>query len=328
VFTAGGAINVIGATAPSMFVAGGSVSLSGVTVEDVIAAGGDVEISGTISDDVIAAGGRVTLRQGTIVGEDAILAGGQITLDGEIAGDLVVNGGQVVLGAQVGGNVTVNASSITVLTGARIDGDLTYSSPDELDVPDSVVITGTLTRKEWDGWQTDFGGGELAAIGVGFWLSTLLAQLVLALGLTAVFPHSIGRMAESVSVNPFQSLGIGFAALLGIPAASFLLIATLVGSLFGIFSILLFLLSLVFAYVVACLWIGLMVRSRTQDSGTALTLRGRLKWLTVGVLIFALIGLVPFLGTVARILAVLTGLGAMLSTVWKDRQVSQPPTSE
>ena len=71
-----------------------------------------------------------------------------------------------------------------------------------------------------------------------------------------------------------------------------------------------------------------MVRRQTQDSGTALTLRGRLKWLKVGVLIFALIGLVPFLGTVAQILAVLTGLGAMLSTVWKDRQVSQPPTSE
>jgi hypothetical protein len=325
VFGAAGAINVFGVSAPSIIVAGGSVTLSNISAEDVIAAGGNVEISGTIRDDLIAAGGRVSLQRGTTVSEDAILSGGQVTMNGDVGGELIVNGGNAVLGGLVAGNVTVNAASITILPGARIDGDLTYSSQAEIDLPGEAVVRGTVTRTMWRGWSagfaSDVGAGSVTAI-VGIWFASLVGLIVLAVGITAMFPRSLSRIAETVRGSLFQSLGIGIAALFLIPATAFFLFFTLVGSLLGIFVIVCFLILLASALVAGCLWIGFEVRRRSRHAGTELTTRGRLGWAAVGVLIFKLVGILPFVGTVAQALVVITGLGGIAYTAWTDRQAA------
>ncbi|MEQ8734434.1 MAG: polymer-forming cytoskeletal protein [Rhodospirillaceae bacterium] len=322
-FAAGGIVNLFGVSAPSLIVAGGSVSLSDILVEDVIAAGGDVDISGMVTDDLIVAGGRVTLRNGSEIGEDAIVSGGQLILNGTISGDLVANGGAAVIGSRIGGDVTVNAASITILSGTRIDGDFTYSSREELDLPADVVITGTLSRKVWQdhgfGLDESVGIGRMIAMGLALWFAIVVALAIFASVVATVFPQSMDKFSARVRANVFQNLGIGFAAMISFPAISAILMATLIGIPLGLFVLGCYALMVASSFVIACMGLGLEIRRLTKQSGTPITTRGRLGWAFAGVFTFALIGLVPFLGNVAQALAVMVALGAILKTAWADR---------
>jgi len=142
-------------SAKNIFAGGMSLSLKTITADDLIAAGGQVDVSGNIKNDVIAAVcpfcpvmGRLHLTSDMQIGDDARLAGRDIAVNGHIGGDLYAAAQQFRLSGEVVGTARIEADRIALAPGARIGGDLLYTSETKPEVADDATIVGQVRQVE------------------------------------------------------------------------------------------------------------------------------------------------------------------------------------
>jgi cytoskeletal protein CcmA (bactofilin family) len=318
-FAAGGNISMVSVTSANLIAAAGNLSLNDMTVDDAILAGGDLNIGGAITDDLIAAGGQVHLRRDASVGGDAVVSGGVLDLDGRIAGDARLAAGEVRIAGAIGGNVEVAAGEIDLVPGASITGNLTYRSRSELKVPEGVTIGGKIERGPPLGRMGRDAGAmrtRLIAAGMGAWIGLGVSLIVLAAAALAAFPALLGNAVTQFQRRPLASLGLGFAIAVAVPVAVAILVALLAGIPLAIVGFSLYAAALGTALVAVCLWAGLSLRHRLGRPGAVATYGLRLGWASLGVLLVMVVGLVPIVGALALMLAILTALGALALATW------------
>ena len=145
----GGDVSILGNISQDITVVGGAIDVIGVIGDDVRVVGGDISISSKIGDDLVAFGGLVRVLSESTIAGDAVLVGGEILMNGTVSGDLKVFGGEVTINGPVNGDVNIRfARKITLGEDAVIAGHFTYSSPEELQVPEGALIGGKVTRVE------------------------------------------------------------------------------------------------------------------------------------------------------------------------------------
>jgi hypothetical protein len=321
IIAAGGQIDVDKVSAADIIAAGGDVELRGVSVGRVIAAGGDVEINGDIKTSVIAAGGHVKVPEGTKIGGDMLVAGGDLNLAAAIKGDLMAAGGNIDLNGNIGGNAILRSRFIDIDPATRIAGNLTYSSPEELKLADGIV-SGTVTREEWRGnrsFAENFGVRNIVAIAIVAVIGAIVALFMFAFVALVIFAPVIGRAGKSISEEPLQSFGLGMLLAIMMPFVVIVLVITIIGIPLAVFAGAIFAILFGLGLVTAAYWIGLRLRKWTKGSDEIHSFGGRLIWTLAGLVAFSVVGLVPILGNLAQLLAVLMGLGAIVLCAWSGR---------
>ncbi len=299
-----------------MTVVGGDVSVRNVITDRAVISGGNVEISGTINKHLIAAGGRVDVEDNTQVFGDVVIAGGRVSFEGDVVGDFIAVGGDVELSGSVGGNANIRSSNIDIADGTTIAGTLTYSSPSELRLDPSVTVTGSIVREEWrgdrDSFMEDLGLGKIIAFAVTALVATLAALFVFSAVVMAIFSRHFDKANGVANAQPLQSFGLGVLVAVMLPTAAVILLVTIIGIPLGLFAIAAFAVLLGLGLVVAAYWTGLKVRGLIKSDAENPRMWGRLGWMFVGLVLFALIGLIPILGNLVQFLAVVTGAGAFI----------------
>lgn len=322
IFTAGQFIRFESVSAKNIIAAGMSLSLREINAEDLILAGAQIELSGNVTDDVIAAacpicpfGGQLYVTSTTQIGDDARLAGRDIVIDGWIGGDLYVTAQQFKLSGEIMGNARVKATHIVLAPGARINGDLIYASRVAPEILDGAVVTGQIhpvdmqrpfaerSSKNWI-WHT------VAAV-----LGTVLALILLGAALQLAMPGVLSRAAATVIDNPWASLGRGIVLALLLPGAVALLMVTVIGMPIGLVAVAAYFILLAFAFVAISFRIGLFVRRYTSHKDISNSSGQRILWTTTGILTIVVVGLVPIVGWAFVILAMIAGLGAVVSQI-------------
>lgn len=305
---AGGNVTVSRPVGQDVIAAGGNVSIEGAVGDDVRAAGGTVSVSGPVTGDVAAVGGNLTLDSGATVGGDAWLGGGTINVRGTVTHDLHARGGDVRLDGTVRGNAELRGAAIVVGPTARVQGRLVYASPQAARIDPAAVITGGVKRL-----PTPLGLRPEGVHWVGLvlgWIVALLALLTTTTVLRWVFPRASVQTAATLARHPWKSLGLGFALLLCIPAAAVVLFITVIGTPLGLILLLLYPLALALGWFVFAVWIAEgLGRLWFGRQGPALAWQVLLLWL--GVLVMALVCLIPWLGQLLLFVALLFGLGAL-----------------
>jgi hypothetical protein len=325
-----------------LFVAGGTVTARGAVAQDAHFAGFDVEIETEVADDVYAAGGTITVR--APVGEDltavavslrlaetgrvdgnARLAGGSVLVEGPVAGALLATGGEVVLDAEIGGDVRIAAGEVRFGPGARIGGRLDYTAPREATIPASVIDPAQVSFTRAEDWENvaaasrEWTGREYPALPgasavFGFLVVTIGFFVVLAAVALALAPERIEAMRREALARPglallggvlglatvFGLLPIAVMTVVGLPLVPVILLLALIlwiaGYAFGIYA------------VALRVWTGM--------GGAAPTLPGRLAVYAAGLLVAALLNVIPFAGWVANFTLVLFGIGAIAVPVY------------
>jgi len=301
---------------------GGTVVVEeGETVSEVNAVGGTIVVRGTVTGDVTGLAGNVVV-EGTVQG-DLSVAAGNVRIAGEVQGDVSAGAGSVVLeeGGTVGGNfeagagnvridgaiqgdATVGAETITLGENASIAGSLTYDG--EL-VGNRDAVAGDVTEDPTIG----VGLGEvLLPIAAGvFAIYAFLFNLLLGAALLLLFPGFSEGVVDRVRTTPLRSglLGLGF--LVGVPLLLIALAITIVGIPFTILG------AFVFAFVV---WIAL-VYGRYAVGRWLLSIadvENRWAGLVTGLLVGAVLSVVPFVGGLFNTLVFLLGLGALAAGLY------------
>lgn len=303
-----GTIIVEGTVNGDLIAAGGQVIVRGKVSQDVRVAGGQVTISGDIGRNLTVAGGNIDITDAANVKGSLVGAGGNVSIFAPISKGVKLGAGNVTMGSSIGGDIEAGVGRLTLTSKANIAGDIIYWSNTEANVHDGAKIKGKTTRNTpppgFSISPTKFLGG-VAGISIIFQIVALISSLIVGLLLIRFFPNSTKTFLNALEKKPWASLGIGLLTLIVTPILIFLLLIII----FTIPIALILLAGYLIALYLTRIYISYFIGKKLFYQFTKKEYN---YWaLLVGLIIFAIVSLIPIIGGIFVFLSVLFGLGAI-----------------
>jgi len=307
---------------------------------DIVAVGGSLEAreGSSVGSDVIFAGGQALLA-GEIA-RNLNVGGGGLELRGTVGGDALVSTGD---SEQAGpGPMVFMPNSpiplpnvqpgIKIDPAAKVEGRLEYVSGKDLNFPGGV-IAGPIKRIEPVVDPATVVKpptlAERAVDGTLNMVRNLVTLFLLGLGLVWLFPNFLKATTERVRTAPFPALGWGAVAWAAFFfALMFILVVILFGGiLFGVLTLgglsatviwlgVLSMITLSIGFWLAVAFVSKIVVALL--GGKLILSRVKPEWaehkvwpLALGVVLFAILAAIPFLGGLFSFVVALLGLGAL-----------------
>ena len=258
VIACGGLVSISGNVTGDVMAGAGNVIIDGYVGDDVRVGTGTLTLNGFVNDDVVAGAGNIVVSDNAQIKGDLVFGSGVMELRGDVGGNVTGGADTVKLSGNVGGNVELDVEYIYVLPGANINGSLTYTAPEEVEIQSGIVgrdiIFNERSVREKD--------ERIGASSIIWWFARYLALLVVGLLVLAVFPNRTPAAARAVSEGSLMNLVVGFLLVVAGFVGSILLFVTLIGIPLGL--LLLFMTASVLYAVrlIFGLWLGRMIFSR------------------------------------------------------------------
>lgn len=316
VIAGGGTITVSGNVTRDLIVGGGNINVTGHVGGSIIAAGGNITVNASVAQDIVVTGSMINVGSAATIGRDLIVAGGSATIAAPVARRVQMASGNLTLRGKVGGDVRGTVDHLK-LDGAQIAGNLDYTSNNPVERVNGASVAGATTQHT----PIDRGRGP----GNGFlgWLRALIGILALGLLLIFLLPGVSTRAIDTERAQPWASLGIGAAILLITPIVA--LVVFIVGIFLGfwwlgLLLIPLWILALAIGYVVSGFLLGRLIFAqlgwgRYHDALALLA----------GLFVLAVVGVIPVIGWLVGLVALVLGAGA-LALVVTQRVRMRPAT--
>lgn len=263
-----------------------------------------------LAQDSVAQPGSLLITEGpvSIGAEDdlgfVVVTTGDAEVAGTVDGIIVFNGDLTITG-DVDNLAWSVTGDLTLGEGATVGGDAIAAGT--LDVENGTVEGATNQMTAAD-WATSF-----LVFGILWWIGAAIATFVLGLLLLWLAPRGMATASEVGRTEPWPSIGIGLALLVGVPLASILIAFTLVGLPLTIALLTATAIAAFVGSVVTALLVGrLLLRTASP-----------VVQLLVGLVLIGAVGVIPFVGGLVTGLAAVYGVGALAIAVWRART---PPT--
>jgi cytoskeletal protein CcmA (bactofilin family) len=262
-------------------------------------AGGDAE------EATVVINGDVTVERGETV-EGVFIANGDARIAGRVDGDVVLAAGDALVSGRIDGNLVTIAGQARLLPTASVGGDLIYGDERPRVAP-AATVAGSIEKEDWPGSI-----GLFPFIGAFvFWLAMSISAAVLGILLLLLAPRAADAVFARARDRIGPTIAIGIAILIVLPLAALLATITLVGLPLGI-GIGLALLPLVaIAYVTSAWALG---RAIVKPP------RGQILAFLAGLAILRALALVPILGVLVWLAAVVVGLGLIGGAIGAARK--------
>lgn len=307
IVAAGANIDLNNSVTGNVMAAGGTLKLKGQTAGSARVAGGNLLIDGLIGRDLMAAGGNVAVTKTSSIAGDLVLSGGEINLDGHVMGRAIINGGEVNLNGVFDKGVEGNIGKLSIGPDAKINGNLTYSSPERATIDPKAQISGkqNFTKiKDKDAYREHDFTGFFKALSFYKLLSDIVISIILLIFLNSFLKKILTQAKES----PFGNLLSGLAFLILIPILClFLLILVWLGIITFVIYSLIILLSVYVAKILAG-WLLIKWWLQRQKITYELDWKAGL----LGPIIIFTLQLIPVIGWFLSGLLYLVGLGAVV----------------
>ncbi|MCA9342666.1 hypothetical protein KC950_01475 [Candidatus Saccharibacteria bacterium] len=315
-FAAGNNVNIAGTVNGDVYCAGQTVNISGTVKGDVFCAGQTVNISGTIDGGVRIAGQTVNLggsvstsvtvgAQSFVVEEgghiERDLLGGveTLTINGTVNRDLVAGSGSATINGVVGRNITSQVNNLVIGSSGAVDGDIEYTSSNDIVITEGSQIAGTTTRNE----PTEADKSAFIGITIGWVVYLLLALLVVAAALVLLIPQILHESANNTIKKPGKTALVGFVAIVLAPISIIALFISIIGIPLAILAILVWLTIGFLSGPFAGYTIG---RALMKNNKRPILL------MLLGSSILLLVYLIPIIGVLAMLGAYIFGVGMIL----------------
>ena len=153
------------------------------------------------------------------------------------------------------------------------------------------------------------------------WVAAVIAfvsLLVLGAILLLVLPRFTSQVARTVATDPGKSIALGFALAMCVPAAAILALVTVIGIPLGVGLLLVYPVLLMLGYITVSMFLGDRLAAHIgKRSEGAPGLGLRVTGFAVSLAALVLVTLVPYVGWLALLLAVVAGLGAWSLRCWR-----------
>jgi hypothetical protein len=258
----------------------------------------------------VSVGAGETAQGVVVINDDA-------TIDGTVDTLVVINGNARIAGTVQESVVMVNGT-VTLLDGARVENDVLLYRGTAVQEAGATVVGGI--HNEWGGFNITRG------LWFGFWLSMTVAVVAAGLLFAAVGGRQLRGAAAAVTEQIGPSLLTALILWIGVPILAVLVMITVIGIPLGLGILLLLLPALWFlGYLVAGAALGRTILGARYAASDHPYLP-----VFVGLLIFQLVSLIPFLGGTVAFIAGLVGAGALVYRAWtafRGTTIERPSTT-
>ncbi|MEM8649792.1 MAG: polymer-forming cytoskeletal protein [Pseudomonadota bacterium] len=297
---------------------------------NLYASGALVDVEAPVNGDVTATGFSLDIGRNVDIGGNTRLAARSVSLDGTVRGSASIAADTLKLNGAVMGDMNFFGRTVIFGENARINGKLTYHTPSELVIPASVISSELVEWKSWEKLGQESSYAEPLAEHapsvwsvVAFLLSSLAVVIVLAMLFLALMPRKVEQARRIANASYRWTAVYGFftlAALMGmVPAAA----TTIVGAPLVPFIILFIAVMWLLGYFLGVYTIS--YRLFEYYFPVVDTNPGKLAALLVGLLVFAVLNLIPILGWLVNLFVLFLGLGAITKLMIGDTAEGESP---
>jgi cytoskeletal protein CcmA (bactofilin family) len=318
-WSACGSLEVRGHVEGSVFAVGGTILLSGDVGGGIKAIGGTLTAANRIETDLFFLGNKLDIRNTASVGGDLYFVARESFIEGPIEGFLKGGGKMISIGDKIGKDAVLYIQYLTLTEGARINGDLTYTSGEEAILSPFAAVDGKLTRHvpEYRRRAREIVPFLMLA-GVSVKAFRFVTLLLVGLVLILAAPKIALLLSEGIRRKPGASAGWGAVLLFGIPLAIAVASATLVGIGIGALTAFAFFIALCLGQVSIGLCVGRLILGIPPDSERKGVLFGGF---ALGLFIIALLRFIPVFGWLVWAASSLFGLGSFVTAaILKKRE--------
>lgn len=324
-YSTGKKVVVQGTINGDVFCAAQEVIINATVHGDVICAGQEVTIGGQVYGDIRAAAQTMTItaqvtHNATLLGrdvrvtpeakinQDLTTASGTLRLQGIVGRDLIANGTKALLSNEVGRNVTFHGTDLSLLRGAQVGGDLSYTSPQAASIASTAEVAGDTKHHQPPQHKpnTFLGVNKLS------WVLALML-ILFSLVLVLLFPQRMHQLAGEATNHLGKSILVGLLASGLFPIAAVIAMITVVGIPIGVFLLLVWFLLMMLSGPITAYYLGSMILSKSKNP---------IAILLGGAVILALLYVLPVVGAIFIFVGYWIGSGAIL--LWLKHHSSKP----
>jgi hypothetical protein len=263
-------------------------------------------------DAIVVISGDVVVKRGETV-DGVFIANGDARIAGHVDGDVILLSGDVLVSGRIDGDLFTAGGEARLLPSAEVGGDVGYGD-ERPRVSLDARVHGDVAKQGWP----DVGGLFSGIGGLVIWFAISLSLLIFGALLLLIAP----RAADSLEARSREKVGptiaIGIAIAIVLPIAALIAAVTLVGLPLAL-GIGLSLLPLgTIAYLGAAYALGRRIVKPPRQ---------RLLAFVVGLAIFRALALVPYLGALVGLAALIFGLGLIGAAIGAAREPVEPAQS-
>jgi hypothetical protein len=301
----GNSVTVNGEVKEDLHILGGVAHVHGPVGGDVRVIGADVIIGDTVGGDVVVIGGTLSILSTATIGGDVFFFGATGELSGVVTGSVYGSTEQFTINGEVQKAVDIAAPAGLRLTDrAVVAGDVRYSSLVPLQRNPGAAIGGSVVENSTP--QTERDVTKTALTGY-------LVILFTTLSLYLIFRREVELVAARTEGSRALSGLIGLGVVIVLPMLSVILILTVLGSIFGVMSLLVTTLLIIAGVALTPITLGALI-------GRHLFSEKKLSQLSiiVGVFSLFLLVLIPVIGPVLVFLLVLVTIGELTKALYRS----------
>ena len=194
---------------------------------------------------------------------------------------------------------------------AVIDGNLDYSARSEATMEAGAVVKGKTTFEPQK--APVYSAKSIFAIMSLFLLGKFLSSLLFALVLGLIFSRYVLTAVKGALEQPLLEMGRGLIMLIVLPVASVIAFVTVVGIPFGVLGLVSLVALVIFGSGLAAIIAGSLAHKWMFKPAEY-----EVTWKTIllGVVIYMVLGFIPFVGPLAKFLLFLLALGSITKLKW------------
>jgi hypothetical protein len=305
VVVAGRTVTIANAVAGDVLAAGWRVHLTANADDDVRMAGGELLVDARVAGDLTVAGRDVTLGTSSRVLGNSWMTGQRVRVNGVVERELRIAAANVTIAGEIRQPTRIIAETLEVLPGARVLAPLTYEGTTPAYVATGAIVMQPIAYRHIPPREAQQARAPSGLSGIIFTIHLFVGGLLLFL----LVPRLATAPAETLRVQPWRSLGVGFALTVGVPFVALLFVVSLVGIPVGITLGALYLAALFLAVLTTAFTVG-HYEARLLQKPIATRSRQAL-FLLAGVVTLAILRALPVIGWFVVFGSVLFGFGAL-----------------
>jgi hypothetical protein len=259
----------------------------------------------TEDDAIVVINGDVTVER-TEAAKGVYIAHGDAHIAGFVDGDVVVLNGDATVSGRIDGDLVALTGRARLLPRANVTGDIAYADERPRIAP-TATVGGKVEKADWGDWS-----GAFPLIGAFvLWLAMSISAAVLGILLLLIAPRAADAAFERAKGRVGPVIAIGIAIFIVLPVAAFLAAITLVGLPLALALGLALLPLAAVAYVTSAWALGRAIVKPPRE---------RILAFLAGLAILRAIALVPILGLLVWLAAVIFGLGLLGAAIGAARE--------
>jgi cytoskeletal protein CcmA (bactofilin family) len=323
VFAAGQTLTINGKVNGGVSLAGQTIILNGDVSNGARIAGQSITINSNIGRDLVVFGTDLSISSKSVINGDLMLGINNANINAFIKGNIKGGGTDITISNAVGGSVELKVNNLTLVSGAKIQGDMTYTAKKLVEIQSGASVLGTTTHKQPEPRKSAL--PVLAGISIVWHILGFVMILIIGIILILLASGKTNEMSNAIKEKPWQSLVWGAVILCLTPIAAIIVMITVIGLPLGLITLALYLIALYLSQIPVALLLGRLIIRQNRELDSKGLMIGAL---ALGLFILLILRAIPFIGWIIGLLIVLFGMGTLVTMMRKKLETvkGQVPT--